>query len=277
MQELLPNIESLASFQNRTVLFYFFKLKNKYDKGHSIKKQFALFQGKCNFWVNCEYTFIGAEDDYWTHAAIIEFPNFAAIENAVKNKIKNEAVEHLQVFAVRKTIPPKFILFLFKLLRPFAYFFSSSSEKLSLNKVLVPFKTEGGIAPTKNQVARHLSNTRTSKAYMINLLQSYKKAKYADQQSNITGATAYYKRYGLVAMRSVIMIGGNLILAGKMGKPILETAAPKTTKGSWEGIGIMEYSNPLKIFSLEKMPGYIEALNHRRAGLERTALIISKR
>jgi hypothetical protein len=39
----------------------------------------------------------------------------------------------------------------------------------------------------------------------------------------------------------------------------------------------MEYSNPLKIFSLEKMPGYIEALNHRRAGLERTALIISKR
>ena len=277
MQQLLPNIESISVLQNRTVFFYFLKLKNTADNGDSIKQQFTQHHAQCSHWWNCEYTFIGAGDDYWTHAAIIEFPNFAAVENAVKDKIKSEAVEHLQVFTIRKTMPPKFILSLFKLLRPFAFFFDKSSKKLSVNNVLASFKTEGGIAPTKKQITRHLANTRTSKAFMINLLQTYPQAKYADNDSANTGATAYYKRYGFVAMRSVIMTGGNLVLAGRMGKPILETNAPEATRGAWEGIGIMEYPNPLKIFSLEKMPGYKKALAHRRAGLERTALIISKR
>jgi len=276
MQQLLPNIESINTLQNRTVFFYFLKLKNAEDGGELIKQQFAQHQARCSHWWNCEYTFIGAGEDFWTHAAIIEFPNFAAVENAIKNKIKSEGVEHLQVFAVRKTMPPKFILSVFKLLRPFAYFFNKSAGRLSVNNVLASFKTEGGIAPSKKQVTRHLANTRTSKAFMINLLQTYPQANYADHESGVSGATAYYKRYGFVAMRSVIMTGGNLVLAGRMGKPILETNAPEATKGSWEGIGIMEYSNPLKIFSLEKMPGYKKALAHRTAGLERTALIISK-
>ena len=62
-----------------------------------------------------------------------------------------------------------------------------------------------------------------------------------------------------------------------MGQPIIEVKAPKLTKGMWEGILIMEYPNPLKMFTLKNMPGYEKALRHRNAGLERTVMIISKK
>jgi len=50
-----------------------------------------------------------------------------------------------------------------------------------------------------------------------------------------------------------------------------------TTIGAWEEIGIMEYPNPSKLFSLMKIPGYEKALTHRNAGLKRTVVIISKK
>ena len=277
MQQLLPNREALSTIENKTLFFYFFKLKKGDNNGALIQKQFAQHQAKCLHWFNCEYTFIGDETDGWTHAAIFEFSNFSAVKQAIQKGINSEEVEALQAFAVRPTTPPKFILFLFKLLRPIGTLLNRGAKKLTVSEVLEMFESEGGIAPTKNQITRHLQNTRTSKAYMINLLQSYPKAKYEKGNDSVSGATAYYKRYGLPALRSLIMQGGDLILAGRMGEPIIEVNAPKATKGSWEGIGIMEYPNPSILFSLEKMPGYKKALIHRRAGLERTALIISKK
>ena len=77
MQPLLPNIESISNLQSRTVFFYFFKLKNATDNGELIKEQFAQQQARCSHWWNCEYTFIGAGDIFWTHAAIVEFPGKA--------------------------------------------------------------------------------------------------------------------------------------------------------------------------------------------------------
>lgn len=186
-------------------------------------------------------------------------------------------MDAIQGFGVRPTTPPNFILFLFKLLRPIGVLLSRGAEKRTANQVMEGFgKEEGGIGPKKHQIIRHLQNTRTSKAYMINLLHTYNKAQYADG-TTISGATAYYQKYGIAALRSVIMQGGNLILAGRMGQAIIEANVPKTIKGAWEGVGIMEYPNPAKLFSLEKMPGYSKALIHRRAGLERTVLIISKK
>jgi len=277
MQQLLPNQKFISTLKNKTLFFYFFKIKKGDNKGVTIQKQFAQHQAKCLHWFNCEYIFIGDESDCWTHAAIFEFPNSIAAKKAIEKGMSSQEVEALQAFAVRPTTPPKLLLFLFKLLRPIGTLYNRGTKKITVNEVIETFESERDIVPNKNQITRHLQNTRTSKAYMINLLQSYPKAKYDHGNSIVSGATAYYKRYGLPALRSVLMQGGDLILAGRMGEPIIEVNAPKATQGSWEGIGIMEYPNPSNLFSLKKMPGYKKALTHRRAGLERTALIISKK
>jgi len=274
MQQLLPNPDALSTIENKTLFFYFFKLKKSDKEGAEIRQQFAKYQAKCLHWLHCEYAIIGEGDDFWTHAAIFEFPNFAAVKQAIHQGIINN-VEAVQGFAVRSTMPPGFILFLFKLLRPIGSLLSRNAKKRTADEILESFEEERGITPGKHQIERHLQNTRTSKAYMINLLHTYKKARYADG-ANLSGATAYYKKYGIVALRSVIMQGGNLILSGRIGQPIIEVNAPQLTRGMWEAIGIMEYPNPLKMFTLKNMPGYEKALRHRDAGLERTVLIVSK-
>lgn len=275
MQQLLPNREALSTIEKRTLFFYFFKIKKGND-GAAIRQQFAQHQATCLHWLHCEYAFIGEGTDFWTHAAIFEFPNYAAVKQAIHQGIVNNNVEAIQGFAVRPTLLPSFIVFLFKLLRPIGSLLSRNAKKRTANEILESLEEEGGITPRKHQIERHLQNTRTSKAYMINFLHTFKKAQYANG-ANVSGATAYYRRYGMVALRSVTMQGGNLILSGRMGQPIIEVKAPKLTKGMWEGILIMEYPNPLKMFTLKNMPGYEKALRHRNAGLERTVMIISKK
>lgn len=275
MLELLPHIDSISSINNKTILFYFLKLKNG-DDGSSIRQKFVDQGAKCSHWFHCEYNFIGEEEDFWTHAAVFEFSDFKIIEQAIRKGIGIDSIEAVQAFAVRPTSIPSFILFFFKLLRPIGSVIRFSAGQISAEEILDGFEATGGIAPTKNQVIRHLQNTRSSKAYMINLLQLYDKAKYNNVSSNVSGATAYNRRYGLPALRGVIMQGGKLILSGRMGIPFVEFNAPKTTQGAWPGIAIMEYPKPSGLQLLEKMPGYKKALVHRRAGLERTALIISK-
>ncbi len=276
MQQLLPNKETIDSLKNRTTFFYFFKLKNTEENETTIREQFAQHQAKCLYWLECEYAFVGEGENTWTHAAIFEFPSFDVVKQAIEKGIHSDSIEALQGFSVRTTSPPKFILFLFKLLRPIGAFFNRGTEKPTVNQVIEIMGGEGGIAATREQITRHLQNTRSSKAYMINLLQTYKTAQYPDGNSTVSGATAYYKRYGFTAARSVYMLGGKLVLAGRMGQPIIEVNAPKLTKGSWEGIGIMEYPTPSNLIALENMPDYKKSLIHRDAGLERTVLIISK-
>ena len=276
MQQLLPNPDVISTIKNKTLFFYFFKLKKADDNGQAIRQQFAKHQATCLHWLQCEYAIIGEGGDFWTHAAIFKFPNFAAVKQAIHQEISSDNVEAVQGFAVRTTSPPNFMLSLFKLLRPIGRFLSRDVKKRTVDQILETIEIERGINPKKHQIERHLQNTRTSKAYMINLLHTYKEAQYG-LGTTVSGATAYYRRYGLVALRSVLMQGGNLILSGRMGQPIIEINAPKLTKGIWEGIGIMEYPNPSKLFTLKYMPGYQKALTHREAGLERTVLIVSKK
>ncbi len=275
MQQLLPNQEVISTIENKTLFFYFLKLKKADEDGAAIRQQFAKQQATCLHWLHCEYAIIGEGDDFWTHAAIFKFPNFAAVKQAIHHGISSDNVEAVQGFAVRPNNPPNFILYLFKSLLPLGRLLSRNAKKRTASEILESVEEEE-IAPKIHQIERHLQNTRTSKAYMINLLHTYEKAQYANGMTS-SGATAYYRKYGLVALRSVLMQGGNLILSGRMGQPVIEINAPKLTKGVWEGIGIMEYPNPAKLFTLKYMPGYDKALRHRDAGLERTVLIVSKK
>lgn len=70
MQPLLPSPDALLTIENRTLFFYFFKLKESDDDGVDIRRQFADHQAKCLHWLHCEYAIIGEGIDFWTHAAI---------------------------------------------------------------------------------------------------------------------------------------------------------------------------------------------------------------
>ena len=119
MQQLLPNLDVISTLENKTLFFYFFKLNKSDKEGADIRQQFAKQQAKCLHWFHCEYSIIGEGTDFWTHAAIFEFPNFAAVKQVIQQGIISNNVEAVQGFVVRLNKPPNFILFLFKLLRPF--------------------------------------------------------------------------------------------------------------------------------------------------------------
>jgi hypothetical protein len=182
-------------------------------------------------------------------------------------------------------MPPKFILALFRLLRPLG-FLLDTNKKPTTQEVLDAFESEGGINPRRDQIERHLTNNRKTMANMINLLQYKPKAVYADPSRkyrdvpsvklDISGHKAYTKKYGIAAIRSVIMTGGHLVFAARLGAPILENDSPKSTMGFWDDVVVMAYSDPSRLFSLKRMPGYGSALKHRTAGLLRTALLISE-
>ncbi len=127
------------------------------------------------------------------------------------------------------------------------------------------------LLPTKKQAERILKEKSNKKAFMINLLQSRKTAKYKDRSISISGREAYYEKYGKTATKCVLLLGGDVTYSGRvLGDTLIEYNVPLDTMGNWEAIGIIEYPKAVKMLDLEKMPGYSKALEHRDAGLERT-------
>jgi len=127
------------------------------------------------------------------------------------------------------------------------------------------------LLPTKKQAERILKEKSNKKAFMINLLQSRKTAKYKDRSISISGREAYYEKYGKTATKCVLLLGGDVTYSGRvLGDTLIEYNVPLDTTGNWEAIGIIEYPKAVKMLDLEKMPGYSKALLHREAGLEKT-------
>lgn len=277
MKQLLPSLQSFTSNEKSRTFFYFLKLKKQAD-GNILKRNFDGFGGKCLHWWECEYTFIGEGEEYWTHAAVFQFSSVDALTAAQKSGLSSNEVLDLQLFSANISMPPKILTLAFKMLRPIGWFYNKSTKNITVDDVANTFQGESGIVPRKDQIHKHFANQRETKAFMINLLEPYEKAQYEEgsEDSDISGGTAYFKKYGIVAMRSVLMMGGNLTFSAKLGKPLLEGSPPKATQGSWAGLAVMQYPNPSTLLSLKHMPGYKSVLKHRKAGLERTALIVAK-
>lgn len=270
-------LETVSKKKNIPLLFYFFKLNDEDKNGVSLRAKMEGHGASCLHWWNCEYALIG-EGDYWTHSGVFKVSDIKSLLEASEAQVNSDAVINHQLYLAKLAMPPKTIMSIFKLLRPFGMLFDSN-KPASVPAILESFGSEGGINPNIPQIEKHLANTRKTKAYMINLLQFKPKAIYHDLniKLDISGAKAYTKKYGITAIRSVIMTGGGLVFSARIGEPIIESKAPKSTMGAWNSVAVMEYSNPSKLFSLKRMPGYVKALKHRTAGLLRTSLIISKK
>ena len=267
MINFIPNPSNFLNTENtnKIILFYFFKFSKFSDSSEFI---ISISKNKinCLHWFNCQYTNIGKED-FWTNASIIEFENKETLLKAFNNKLEFSNIKALQVFNVLPNNPSRLLIDFLKLFRPAGYLFKLF--KNSLIEELIENNSE--IIPSKKQTKRLLNETSNKKAYMINLLEARETAKYSDQSIVISGREAYYKKYGNIALRSVLLMGGDVTYVGRFnGEPLIEFNVPNDTKGNWQALGIMEYSLARNMLDLEKMPGYKEALKHRDAGLKKT-------
>ncbi|MDH3705058.1 MAG: DUF1330 domain-containing protein [Acidimicrobiia bacterium] len=128
---------------------------------------------------------------------------------------------------------------------------------------------EGGVNPTIESIEALRATHRDGPVHMINLLKFKDVASYPDghEHAGSTGAEAY-NRYGQVAITNVIGLGGRLVLAATFDASVIGDPAE-----DWDQIAIVEYPDIDAFFALAGTDGYLDATEHRTAGLERTRLI----
>lgn len=128
---------------------------------------------------------------------------------------------------------------------------------------------EGGVNPTPESIAALMRSHGDGPVHMINLLKFKAVADYPDghEFAGSTGAEAY-ERYGRVAIANVVGLGGRLVSAGSFDASVIGDPGE-----DWDQIAIVEYPNTDAFLALVDTDGYLEATEHRTAGLERTRLI----
>jgi hypothetical protein len=282
----LPDVARLERLPRRRapMLFYMLRCAEGADEAFTAAVRGA--GGELPWRAEVEYSFIGRDPDHWTHAAIVRFPDKATLSAASVAVPTVAGLEDSQAHWLRDRMPPFFLRGVAALLRAVGVFVAPKMETLEVFRS--PEKREealedtimgefGGINPTRAEIERHLNNMRDSPAYMINFLKHRERAVYDAPVRNpdVSGTVAYNRRYGTVAIRSVMMLGGVLVYAGRTGSMVVEPNTETAAGGEWDSIAVLRYPRPISLFMLEYLPGYRAAVEHRRAGLERTALYIS--
>lgn len=132
------------------------------------------------------------------------------------------------------------------------------------------------VMPDAANIARLLAQPRTYRPAMVNFLKYFEEARYAEPRPDaprVSGAVAY-RRYGVVAMRTVYQTGGYLAFFGQVVE-VLRAASGGPSAGDWDEVAVMQYDRPEAILTMEHVPAYLAALSHRDAGLDRSLVIAS--
>lgn len=131
----------------------------------------------------------------------------------------------------------------------------------------------GGINPDVGQLRDLLGSGEQGPLQFVNLLAYRVHATYPEGHelaaAALTGAEAY-GRYGAVALEHVVRRGGSLTLYND----VLGVLIGRT--GPWDQIAVMEYPATDAFVDMIRDPAYQAALVHRAAGLEETAVLVSR-
>ena len=204
-----------------------------------------------------DFPLIGAEDAYWSRFLLVAGdapPNMAACDDAY--------VARLRMFA-----PPRMALGLLRVLIATGVLTRPETGDVAADAQQLGFRAD--VMPGAGAIANLLARADDYAPAMVNFLSYYDAAR--DGQG--TGAAAY-RRYGMVAMRTVYRTGGHLLFYGAV-EEVVRVARAGPTMGVWNDIAAMRYPNPRAILSMEHVPEYRAALKHRDAGLDRTVVIAS--
>jgi len=217
-----------------------------------------------------ESLLIGSDPLYWTHAALAEI-SAAALRRAASDDSGSGDVEAAALWLVDPQSIPAPVRAIFRCLRPLGRLLERDAAEALLHRPEA--MDDSDINPRQERLAALAADPRDGRTTMINLLHFRDRADY---RGNGRGSgRAAYRRYGMVAARSVAMIGGSMAHLGRLRGPLLDVGG-LATSGPWHDLAIVHYPAPSSIVKLEAMPGYAKAVRHRTAGLARTALVVAR-
>lgn len=131
----------------------------------------------------------------------------------------------------------------------------------------------GGINPTEEQLRALVAADRDGPLHFLNLLAYRERAAYPAGHelagAGLTGEQAYH-RYGAVALEHIGRRGGRLVTFSAV------EAVLAGDDGPWDQIGIMEYPDTRAFLDMIADPDYVAGLVHRTAGLDRTAIVVTR-
>jgi len=209
---------------------------------------------------NADLAFIGAENAYWTR--------FLVVAGEGATPLSRKAFDDAYVARIRLLAPPRIALGVVRLLVILGVLSRPSTANVATDAQTLGFKQ--ALMPSAAAIANLLARPPSYAPAMVNFLTYFDQAKY-DQGGS---GRAAYRRYGLVAMRTVFRTGGQLLFYSAVTE-VVRQAKAWPAGGAWHDVAAMRYPNPPAILSMEHVPEYRAALAHRDAGLERTVVIAS--
>jgi uncharacterized protein (DUF1330 family) len=148
-----------------------------------------------------------------------------------------------------------------------------SEEEVAALVVDLGAHGSGGINPSGDQLRSLLTSGADGPLQFVNLLSYRAEARYPEGHelagAGLTGAEAY-GRYGAVALEHVARRGGSLVLYNDVLGVLIGPDAP------WDQIAIMQYPTTDAFIDMIRDPDYQAALVHRDAGLDETAILVSR-
>lgn len=216
----------------------------------------ALAPHACKLWSStADQVFIGGGDDpYWTRFII------AAGDGATP--LVTESFDDAFIARVRLFSPPRIALGLIRVLVASGILSRPSTENVATDVQSIGFNPDH--MPSAGAITRLLARPGTYAPAMVNFL----------RYTRDGAGRADYRKYGIVAMRTVFRTGGALLFYGAVTE-IVRQAKAWPAGSLWHDVAAMRYPSPPAILSMEHVPAYRAALVHRDAGLERTVVIAS--
>ena len=219
----------------------------------------VLAPGMRTLWAaDSDFALIGAEAPYWSR--------FLVVSGQGRSPLRSEHFEDAYVARLRLLTPPPLALGFIKLLVWTRLLSRPSIAEVSHDGRTLGFRAE--LMPSASAIAALLGQPAGYAPAMVNFLN------YVDEASDGGPGRDAYRRYGLVALRTVYRTGGRLLFYGMISE-VVRPAKAGPTIGPWCDIAAMLYPNARAILSMEHVPEYRAALAHRDAGLARTVVIAS--
>ena len=217
-----------------------------------------------------DFGFVGPADPYWHLFTLV-----AGTPGGAEPVVLTDDVEDALVLRVKPGRPPRIALGLLRCLTGLGVLrppIGAPAEDLSGKG----FRAE--VMPDAAAIRRLLDQPGDYAPAMLNLLQYHPAARYAAPRPGAgpaKGATAY-RRYGVVALRTVYRTGGHLVFFAPV-EAVVRAAAAGPAAGTWDEVAVMQYDRPEAILTMEHASDYLAALDHRDAGLQRSIVTASTR
>jgi len=218
---------------------------------------------------------IGEGELHWTHAALVRGPSERVVLDAIGRRARAAGLAELSSRRFRRQRLPWAARTLLRLLRLVGRWRRPAEPDPGLLELPSGFAASP-VNPSLERLRELAADQSPSSAFMVNLLAYRERAEYPDgtRHADVSGRAAY-RRYGVVAARSVALLGGSIEHIGSLEAPVGDPRGVATS-GAWDELAIVRYPRPRSLVQLDSMPGYARALAHRNAGLARTALVVTR-